>query len=149
MKTNTNTTTNKNLTLPMTKFAKESWADLLSNGFKSVPDEQLTNLIQIIGCDSAFEYRYSVGNEDSEDNGELCTVVNMPYTIYDGVIQLKVAENLQLVNIDSENVIIFSFPIKEIGDFIYRVEEDSIEIYFRYRNLTIYLELRGLDIEDD
>lgn len=159
MKNNTTTATaNKNLTSPMNEIAKESWADLLNMGFQSVPDEQLTNLIQIIGYDSAIEYQYSIGNEDSEDKGELCTVFDMPRTLFDGVIQLQIVEDkfdknthyLQLKNIDDKDHIIFSYPIKEIGDFVFMVEDDdSIEIYFRYRNLTIYLRLFGLDIEDD
>lgn len=158
MKTNTtNNTTNKNLTSPMNEIAKETWADLLNTDFQAVPDEQLPNLIQIIGHDSAFEYRYSVGNEDSEDNCKPCTVFDMPSTVFDGVIQLQIVDDkfdkdikyLQLKNIDSKDNVVFSYPIQEIGDFIFEVNDDSIEIYFRYRNLSIYLELCGLDVEDD
>ena len=158
MKTNTTTTTaNKNLTSPMNEIAKETWADLLNTGFRSVPDEQLPNLLQIIGHDPAFGYRYVVDNEDSEDNGEPCTVYSTPHTIFDGVIRLQIVDDkfdkniqyLQLKDIDTEDDIIFSYPLEEIGDFIFEVNDDSIEIYFRYRNLSIYLELCGLDVEDD
>lgn len=158
MKNNTTTATaNKNLTSPMNEIAKETWAELLNTGFQSVPDEQLPNLLQIIGHDSAFGYRYIVDNEDSEDNGEPCTVYSAPSTVYDSTIQLLIVDDkfdkdiqyLQLKNYDTKNDVIFSYPIQEIGDFIFEVEDDSIEIHFRYRNLSIYLELCGLDVDDD
>ena len=159
---NNTTVANNNYVLPLHEMAKEIQEELIKDGFQPVPDEHLSELIQIIGKDSAFGFRYGVDNILAEDCGELCTIFQTPNAspadyIYDGVVQLQIADDkynksvqyLQLRNIDKDNHIIFSYPIKEIGNMIFYKEDDSIEICFSYRNLSINLGLSGLDIDED
>lgn len=147
-------TTNRMIT-PLNEFFKEVWNDLIKSGYQTVPDEQLPNLIQIIGHNSAFKYSYFVDNEDTntEDSGALCTIVSIPATIGD-VVNLVIEDDefesdlqyLKLIDIDNDNYVILSYPIPEIGNLIFERNDDEIQIYFQYRNMVITLILSQLNV---
>lgn len=141
---------------PLHEMAKETWKELIGSGFEQISAEQLPNIIEIIGHDSAFEYSYFVDNEDTEDNCELCTIISIPNMC--GEFVKLVIENdkfesdlqyLKLINIDNDNCVIFNYPLREIDNFIFEQNDDEIQIYFQYRNMVVTLILNCLNIDDD
>lgn len=145
-----------NKVAPFNEIGKNTWADLLDSGFERIPNEKLENLVSIIGTVPAFDFLFNADNMDSDDldNGELCTVCYIPFGFrFDNLVELVVApapydskiKYLYLTNRDEEEPLktpIFSFPLKEIDDFIFSKGEEEIEIYFRYRTLSISLILK-------